>query len=111
MSPMNSSDDDADRGGHLWALVQEWMDSERYPPSQRKLARRVGISSSYLSQMKKGETFPNPGILERLAAEIHTPYELVLDAVLIDCGYRDERRIPRRRAGRSGNPPDSATPV
>ena len=76
------------RPGLLWALVQEWMDSIPYPPSQRKLAARIRVSASAVSDWKYGSGFPEPAALKRLAAEIQVPYERVLDAVLKDRGYR-----------------------
>lgn len=79
------------RPGEVWALVQAWMDSIPYPPSQRKLAARIGISPSALSDWKYGRGFPDPSDLRRLAEEIGVPYERVLDAVLIDRGYRTKR--------------------
>jgi transcriptional regulator with XRE-family HTH domain len=82
--------------GTLWALVQEWMDSIPYPPSQRKLAARLGVSPSAVSDWKYGEGFPDPDSLHRLAAEIGVPYERVLDAVLKDRGYREDKREERR---------------
>jgi transcriptional regulator with XRE-family HTH domain len=74
--------------GHLWTVVQEWLDSLTYPPSQRKLAARLGVSPTTVSDWKYGEGWPSPGHLTRLAEEIGVPYERVLDAVLKDRGYR-----------------------
>jgi transcriptional regulator with XRE-family HTH domain len=82
------TEDDGRRPGYLWAIIQEWMDAMPYPPSQRDLAKRLEISSSVLSDWKYGEGFPSPERLVRLALEIRVPYERVLDAVLIDRGYR-----------------------
>jgi transcriptional regulator with XRE-family HTH domain len=76
------------RPGHLWAIVEEWMDSMSYPPSGRKLAQRIGVSHSALTGWKFGESFPSVANLHALAAEIGVPYERLLDAVLIDQGYR-----------------------
>lgn len=88
------------RPGLLWALIQEWMDSIPYPPSQRKLAARIGVSASAVSDWKYRRGFPEPAALRRLAAEIGVPYERVLDAVLRDRGYRDESgRDEGRRSG------------
>lgn len=77
------------RPGYLWAIVQEWMDSIPYPPSQRKLASRLGVSPSSISEWKYGRSFPDPGHVKLLAEELGVPYERVLDAVLRDQGYRD----------------------
>lgn len=78
------------RPGYLWAIVQEWMDSIPYPPSQRKLANRLGVSPSAVTDWKYGDGFPEPAALKRLATEIGVPYERVLDAVLRDRGYRED---------------------
>lgn len=78
------------RPGYLWAIVQEWMDAIPYPPSQRKLAARLAISPSALSDWKYGDGFPEPAALKRLAGELGVPYERVLDAVLRDRGYRED---------------------
>lgn len=85
------------RPGELWAIIQQWMDAMPYPPSQRQLAKRLGVSSSVLSDWKYGEGFPSPARLERLAAEMRVPYERVLNAVLIDRGYRAPRGDPGAR--------------
>lgn len=75
--------------GALWQLIQEWMDAIAYPPSQRRLANRLEVSASALTDWKYGRGFPAPDTLRRLAAEIGVPYERVLDAVLRDRGYRE----------------------
>lgn len=77
--------------GELWALIQQWLDAIPYPPSQRRLAARVGVSSSALTEWKYGRGFPTPDNLKALAEEIGVPYERVLDAALIDRGYRTPR--------------------
>lgn len=85
------------KSGVLWALIQQWLDSMPYPPSQRRLASRLAISPSALSDWKYGEGFPSPEHLYRLATEIQVPYEKVLDAVLQDRGYRGEKLEEIRR--------------
>ena len=82
------------RPGYLWAIVQEWLDSMPYPPSQRKLAARLEVSPTTVSDWKYGEGFPAPEHLRRLAEEIGVPYERVLDAVLKDRGYRAAKPAP-----------------
>lgn len=91
------SSKDERRPGHLWALVQAWMDSMPYPPRQRKLAERIKVSPSVLSQWKYGDGFPNPENIKALAAEIGVPYEKMLDAVLKDQGYRATDEPPPSR--------------
>lgn len=76
--------------GQLWRLVREWMDSIAYPPSQSRLAQRLEVSRSTLTDWKYGRGFPSPENLRALAREIGVPYERVLDAALRDRGYRDD---------------------
>jgi transcriptional regulator with XRE-family HTH domain len=79
----------ADHPGHLWAVIQEWLDTFKYrPPSQNELAPKLGVSPSSLSDYKYARTMPPPEFVLRLSVEIQTPYERVLDAVLHDHGYR-----------------------
>jgi transcriptional regulator with XRE-family HTH domain len=80
--------------GRLWAIVQKWIDSMPYPPSQRKLAARLDVSPSLISDWKYRSGMPSPKHLRALAAEIGVPYERVLDAALIDRGYREDRGGP-----------------
>lgn len=80
--------------GALWAIIEEWMDSIPYPPSQAKLAERIGVSRSAVTDWKYGDGFPAPELLHALAAEMGVPYERVLDAVLRDRGYRVEPERP-----------------
>lgn len=84
-----------DQPGQLWRVIQEWMDSISYPPSQGKLADKIGISRSSMSDWKYGRVFPGPDALKALAAEIGVPYERVLDAALRDNGYRVEQPAKR----------------
>lgn len=81
-----------DRPGHMWALVQEWLDTFTYrPPSQRELAPRLGVSNSTLGDYKYARHMPPPAFVVRLSREIQVPYEKVLDAVLRDRGYRGDK--------------------
>lgn len=74
--------------GHLWAVIQEWIDDHHYAPTQRQLAKRIGVSHGSITEWKYARSFPGPRALERLAAEMRVPYERVLDAALKDAGYR-----------------------
>lgn len=87
--------------GALWGLIQLWMDSMPYPPTQRQLARRLEVSPSALTDWKYGRGFPSPENVRKVATEIGTPYEKVLDAVLRDRGYRIETPAEKRERGAS----------
>lgn len=75
----------------VWGLIQAWMNSMPYPPSQRKLAERIEVSPGLISDWKYGESMPSPELVERLAREIGVRYEKVLDAFLADHGYLLQR--------------------
>lgn len=96
-----TSNDEA-QTGEVWALIQQWMDSIPYPPSQRQLAAKLQVSPTTITDWKYGRGFPSPDNLRRLANEIGVPYERVLDAVLLDHGYRRPReQSPERKRGAS----------
>lgn len=78
----------AEPTGYLWAVIQEWIDAHPYPPTQRQLAKRIGVSHGIITEWKYARSFASPQSLERLAAEMRVPYERVLDAALHDAGYR-----------------------
>lgn len=75
--------------GYLWAVIQEWLDAQPYPPSQRKVAERIGVGHSTITDWKYARTMPAVDDLKALAAELAVPYERVLNAALIDQGYRE----------------------
>jgi transcriptional regulator with XRE-family HTH domain len=77
--------------GQVWALIQGWMDAMHYPPSQRKLAERLDVSPSTITDWKYRVSFPKADVIEALAAELGMRYERVLDAFLADHGYLLER--------------------
>lgn len=80
-----------DQPGHLWAVIQEWLDAFRFrPPSQRELAPKLRVSASTFGDYKYARAMPSPAFLILLAEEIGVPYERLLDAALEDQGYRGE---------------------
>jgi transcriptional regulator with XRE-family HTH domain len=81
--------------GALWALIEQWLDAMSYPPSQARLAERLKISDSTMSEWKYGRSFPSAERVKRLADELGVHPDRVIDAVLIDRGYRPAP--PKRR--------------
>lgn len=75
--------------GHLWAVIQEWIDAQPYRVTQRQLAARIDVGHSTVTEWKYGRSWPSPEHLMALAVEIGVPYEKVLNAALIDHGYRE----------------------
>jgi transcriptional regulator with XRE-family HTH domain len=77
---------------HVWRIVQEWRDLQRFPPSQSRLAAAVGVSRSAVSDWKSGKTRPTPDNIDRLAQlmepTLGKDVQLRLAvAVICDMGY------------------------
>jgi transcriptional regulator with XRE-family HTH domain len=74
----------------LWALLQAHRDTQPYPPSDRRIAARLGISPTALTNWRTGlSALPKRTNLEALAALAGVPYRQVLAAALHDAGYLD----------------------
>lgn len=98
----------AEQTTHLWAVIQEWLDHLPYPPSQNRLAERIGVEGTAVSQWKWGQSRPTPKNLRALADEMQAVagvdvYDRLLAAVNLDMGYdvppAPAPRKPRRAAG------------
>lgn len=84
--------------GHLWGLIEDWMETLQFKPSQSQLAERVKVSRSTISEWKYGTSMPKPLALERLSDETRIPYRRLLAAAHLDAGY-DPDAHERRRTG------------
>ncbi|MFB7890275.1 hypothetical protein ACFCZ3_19715 [Cellulosimicrobium cellulans] len=80
-------------GGRLWALVQEHRDAQPYPPSDRAIAARLGISPTALANWRGPSRLPERRNLEALARLVGVPYRKVLSAALVDAGYIDPEEV------------------
>lgn len=78
---------------YLWHEIQAWLDVLPYPPTQAKLAKRLGLKSrSGVTDWKFGKTRPTPEHLRALANEMEPVagrdiYARLLIAVNRDMGY------------------------
>ena len=84
---------------HLWAVVQAWLELLPYPPNQSKLAQRLGVSRSAVSDWKKGVSSPGAQHLRALAIEMQSVlgpdvYARLLEAVNQDQGYLPAASLP-----------------
>ena len=92
---------------HLWGVVGEWLGLLPYPPNQSKLAQRLGVSRSAVSDWKKGVSSPSAQHLRALATEMQDVfgpdvYARLLEAVNQDQGYLPPTGLATAaRAGRS----------
>jgi transcriptional regulator with XRE-family HTH domain len=88
---------DGRESGHLWAILQEHIDKQAYPPSRRQLAHRLGIAPQTLNNWHKGLTaLPQREHLQAVAALTGHPYPRVLRAALLDAGYETEETLATR---------------
>jgi len=80
--------------GMLWDLIQGHLD--QYGVRDAALARRMGTSAQTLNSWKKRglKRPPEPWLLVAAAREIQVEYERVLDAALVDTGYRSRSAYP-----------------
>jgi len=90
---------------HLWTVIQEWLELLPYPPNQSKLAERLGVSRSAVSDWKKGVSSPGAQHLRALATEMQSVagpdiYARLLEAVNQDQGYLPPSSL--RTAARKG---------
>lgn len=81
---------------HLWAEIQAWIDVLPYPPTQTRLAARLGVTKNAVSEWKYGISRPTPENLEALADEMSAVagpdiYPRLLTAVARDLGYDPDR--------------------
>jgi transcriptional regulator with XRE-family HTH domain len=83
---------------HLWAEIQAWLDVLPYPPSQARLAKKLGLKSrSGVSDWKFGKARPTPEHLRALADEMEPVagrdiYDRLYEAVMRDIGYEPRDR-------------------
>lgn len=77
----------------VWALIQQYMDSQLVRVSQAGVAAAVGVERSALSQWKYGQATPRPEHLRSLQRVTRIPYRLFLDALLVDMGYLDAEEM------------------
>jgi transcriptional regulator with XRE-family HTH domain len=90
---------------HLWTVVQEWLGLLPYPPSQSRLAQRLGVSRSAVSDWKKGTSSPAAAHLRALATEMQTVAGPDIYARLLEAVNQDQGYLPaagHRTAARSG---------
>lgn len=73
--------------GEFWGIIQAHLD--RYGVREAAFARKIGTVSQTTSNWKhRGlAQLPKRELLEAVARETSTPYEVVLRAVLVDIGY------------------------
>lgn len=80
--------------GKFWDLIQTHVDAQSYPPSERQLARRLGVTPSTLANWRTPKQLIERRHIEAVADLAGVSYMRALDALLEDIGY-----IPRSDQG------------
>lgn len=75
--------------GELWSVIQGHLD--QYSVREAAFARRMGTGPQTINawKMRGLKRLPERHLLEAVARETGTPYEVVLRAALLDTGYLD----------------------
>lgn len=84
--------------GNLWEIVRGHIDSSMYPPSERQVAKRLGISPTALANWRNPKSLPGAENLRSLARIAGVPYVQVLQAALEDAGYLEPAPAESPRA-------------
>lgn len=73
--------------GRLYDLIQAHIDAQRYPPSERQVAKDIGVTQTTLTNWRTPKKLIAKEHLEAISRETGVPYIRVLDALLEDIGY------------------------
>lgn len=75
---------------NVWGLIEAYLDDSG--AKEAAVARKAQLSPQTLNSWKHGRLkgMPSNASLYQLAQAIKTPYSTVLDAALLDWGYRPE---------------------
>lgn len=72
-------------------LLEEFRDSQAFPPSNRAIARSLGVSATTLARWVQGDAvpgfLPTPTSIANLADLLGKPYREVFEAAATDAGY------------------------
>ena len=71
----------------LLGLINSHLD--KYGVKRAEFARRAGTTPQTVQNWVARGTLPRPNHLQGVAGVIDVPYLIVLDAALVDAGYRD----------------------
>lgn len=80
--------------GLLWDILQRHIDESPYPPSERQIARKLGVSPTTLGNWRDLKRLPSRENLEAIAALAGVRYSVVLEAALHDTGYHEASGLP-----------------
>lgn len=80
--------------GKLYELIEEHISSQMYPPSERQVAKQLGVTQTTLKNWREPKRLIDKEHLLAIARVTRNPYARVLDALLEDIGYKEARPAP-----------------
>jgi transcriptional regulator with XRE-family HTH domain len=83
--------------GKIWELLQRHIDNAPYPPSERAVAHKLGVSPTTLGNWKDPKKLPSRENLQAIADLVGVRYSVVLDAALYDTGYHEGAAVVHLR--------------
>lgn len=93
----------------LWGLIQEWLDSLDFKPSQAQVAAKLGIGKSSVTAWKYGTAYPRPENLAAVARLLRPGNPEAKYSELLAATIRDQGYVPMPEEG-GGAHADSAAP-
>lgn len=78
--------------GRFYDLIQQHMDEQPYPVSERQVARALGVTASTLTNWRSPRQLPERRHIEAVAELVGVTYARALDAVMDDIGYLPAKR-------------------
>lgn len=76
--------------GRLYDLIQEHIDGQMYPVSERQIAKAIGVTPTALSNWRNPKRLIEKKHLLAIARVTRNPYSTVLYALLEDINYLHE---------------------
>lgn len=98
----------------VWRVVQAWLDTQRFPPNQSKIAEHLGVQRSAVSDWKSGKTRPTPEHVRAMARMMESGlgpdvHDLLVRAIIRDMGYDNWPEPAARQLQLSSLQPDGTT--
>lgn len=76
--------------GQLYDLIQQHIDSQTYPPTERQVAKQLGVTQTTLANWRNPRRLIAKEHLVAISRVTRVPYSRVLDALLEDINYLRE---------------------
>jgi transcriptional regulator with XRE-family HTH domain len=83
--------------GLLWDILRKHIDNAPYPPSERAVAHKLGVSPNALRYWRNPKSLPSRENLQAIANLVGVRYAVVLDAALYDTGYHEDASVTHLR--------------